>query len=222
MARPHKAGAAREIGRMEAFSDAVFAIAITLPIVELGAPELQRGMSLAAALEEKWPTYLAYGLSFLVIGVWWVHHHFTGKIYARADHGFVLMNLVFLAVVGFVPYPTRLFTEHLGDPTRLPTAALVYTIALAVPTWAWLAKWLYALKTRAMDQRLDDDYLRRLTLTYGVTAALTGVAVVLSLFDWRLGLGLVGLVTLYHLRAPAWPIYETDAQPHQHPAHDQT
>jgi uncharacterized membrane protein len=221
MAKPHKAGSAREIGRMEAFSDAVFAIAITLPIVELRAPELGAGLSLATALGEQWPAYLAYGLSFLVIGIYWVHHHFTGKIYVRADHGFVLMNLLFLATVGFVPFPTRLFTEYLGDPARLPTAALVYTVALAVPTWAWILKWLYARRTLAMDQRLDEAYLGGLTRIYLITAALMAAAVALSLFDWRLGLGLAALLTLYHLRAPPWPVYEDAAEAHQHPNHDQ-
>jgi uncharacterized membrane protein len=222
VAKPHKAGSAREIGRMEAFSDAVFAIAITLPIVELRAPELSAGLTLATALGEQWPAYLAYGLSFLVIGIYWVHHHFTGKIYVRADHGFVLMNLLFLAAVGFVPFPTRLFTEYLRDPARLPTAALLYTVALAIPTWAWILKWLYARRTRAMDQRLDDAYLGGLTRIYLVTAALMAGAVALSLFDWRLGLGLAAVLTLYHLRAPPWPVYEESAEAHQHPNHDQT
>ncbi|MDB5450067.1 MAG: hypothetical protein JWQ52_1195 [Phenylobacterium sp.] len=217
MAKPHKAGAAREIGRMEAFSDAVFAIAITLPIVELRAPDLSAGQSLATALGDQWAAYLAYGLSFLIIGIYWVHHHFTGKIYARADHGFVLANLAFLATVGFVPFPTRLFTEYLNDPARLPTAAVFYTLSLAAPTWAWAFKWLYAQRTRAVDPRLDHDYLRRLTRIYVATAALQVAAAVLSLVDWRLGLGLAAAVTLYHLRAPPWPVYEDAPEPQPHP-----
>jgi uncharacterized membrane protein len=222
MAKPHKAGAAREIGRMEAFSDAVFAIAITLPIVELRGPQIVAGGTLAHALEAQWPTYLAYGLSCLVIGVYWVHHHFTGKVYARADHGFVLANLLFLAAVGFVPFPTRLFTEHLLDPAGLPTAAIFYTFALAVPTVAWNIKWLYALRTHAVDQRLDPDYLRGLTRTYVISAALQVVAVALSFADWRLGLGLAGAVTLYNLRAPPWPVYDLGPEAGPNPAIEQT
>ena len=222
MAKPHKAGAAREIGRMEAFSDAVFAIAITLPIVELRAPDIAGGGSLAHALEAQWPTYLAYGLSCLVVGIYWVHHHFTGKIYARADHGFVLANLLFLAAVGFVPFPTRLFTEHLADPAGLPTAAVFYTAALAVPTVAWNIKWLYALRTHAVDQRLDPDYLRGLTRTYVASGVVQVVAVALSFADWRLGLGLAAAVTLYNLRAPPWPVYDQAPEAGPNPNIEQT
>jgi uncharacterized membrane protein len=222
MAKPHKAGAAREIGRMEAFSDAVFAIAITLPIVELRGPEIAGGASLAHALEAQWPTYLAYGLSCLVVGIYWVHHHFTGKIYARADHGFVLANLLFLAAVGFVPFPTRLFAEHLLDPAGLPTAAIFYTFALAIPTLAWNFKWLYALRTHAVDQRLDPDYLCGLTRTYVISAVLQIVAVALSFVDWRLGLALAAAVTLYNLRAPPWPVYDQGPGAGPNPAIDQT
>lgn len=221
MAKPHKAGAAREIGRMEAFSDGVFSIAITLPIVELQAPRVAAGGSLMGAIEQQWPIYLAYGLSFLVIGIYWIHHHFTGKIYARADHGFVLANLFFLAAVGFVPFPTRLFTEYLADPVHRGTAAVVYTASLALPTWAWAVKWVYARRTQAMDPRLDDDYLDGLTRTYLITAALMGSAVALSLLDWRLGLGLAGALTLYHLRPPPWPVYEAEEE-RPHPFADQT
>ncbi|MDB5476234.1 MAG: hypothetical protein JWP49_1745 [Phenylobacterium sp.] len=215
MAKPHKAGAAREIGRMEAFSDGVFAIAITLPIVAVQAPTIAPGGTLMGAIAQQWPTYLAYGLSFLVIGIYWVHHHFTGKIYARADHGFVLANLLFLATVGFVPFPTRLFAEHLAEPANRGTAAVVYTAALALPTWAWALKWVYARRTHAMDPRLDDAYLDGLTRIYLLTAALMAAAVALSLLDWRLGLGFAALLTLYHLRAPPWPVYEIEeARPH--------
>lgn len=221
MAKPHKAGAAREIGRMEAFSDGVFAIAITLPIVELQAPRIQAGAGLLGAIGDQWPSYLAYALSFLVIGIYWVHHHFTGKIYARADHGFVLVNLLFLATVGVVPVPTRLFTEYMADPLHRRTAAVIYTAALALPTWAWALKWVYARRTRAMDRRLDEDYLAGLTRTYLITAGLMAGALVLSLLDWRLGLGLAGAVTLYHLRAPRWPVYETE-EVHPHPHAEQT
>jgi uncharacterized membrane protein len=222
MAKPHKAGAAREIGRMEAFSDGVFAIAITLPIVELRTPHIAAGGTLMGAIGHEWPTYLAYGLSFLVIGVYWVHHHFTGKIYARADHGFVLANMLFLAAVAFVPFPTRLFTEYLADPANRGPASVVYTVSLAIPTWAWAVKWLYARRTRAMDPRLDDAYLDDLTRTYVITAWLMLGAVALSFLDWRVGLGLAAALTLYHLRAPPWPVYEAVEAGRPSPEAEQT
>jgi uncharacterized membrane protein len=66
---------------MEAFAEAVFAIAITLPIVEIQVPRVESGAALAVALLELWPSYLGYWLSFLVIGLYWIHHHFGGRIF---------------------------------------------------------------------------------------------------------------------------------------------
>jgi uncharacterized membrane protein (DUF485 family) len=119
-----------------------------------------------------------------------------------------------------VPFPTRLFTEHLADGLYLETAGRVYTVSLALPPMAWIAKWLYAMKTRAFDPRLDDAYLRELTRGYLIASGLMVAAVVLSFVDWRLGLGLAGAVTLYHLRAPPWPVYEEPQTAHAHPHPD--
>ena len=103
MAKPHKAGAAREIGRMEAFSDGVFAIAITLPIVELQTPTIPAGSTLVGAIEQQWPTYLAYALSFLVIGVYWLAHRRFFAMILEADPPITVLNLIFLALVGLLP-----------------------------------------------------------------------------------------------------------------------
>ncbi len=74
--------------RMDIFADAVFAIAFTLPILELKLPE--PGPGFVAGLGELWPSYLGYVLSALVIGLYWVHHHFAGAIYRTTGHHFLL------------------------------------------------------------------------------------------------------------------------------------
>ena len=80
-------GTERKPDRLEAFSDAVLAIAITLPVVELHAPKLEEG-DLAAAYLKLAPEYGAYILSVILIGFYWAHSHFSGKLLRKTDHGY--------------------------------------------------------------------------------------------------------------------------------------
>jgi uncharacterized membrane protein len=95
-------GAQRGLNRLEGFSDAVFAIALTLLIVDPGSPEGPHDYSdLAGAMAEQWREHLALVLCYVVIGAYWLQHHYSGRIYAKSDHWFSAINLVFLlAIVG--------------------------------------------------------------------------------------------------------------------------
>src|SRR5688500_11154560 len=113
-------GAERGLGRFEGFSDAVFAIALTLLIVEIkvpGSPEGPHGYSdLARAIAEQWREHLALVLCYLVIGAYWLQHHYSGRIYAKTDHWFGAINLLFLLAIVVIPYPIRVWCFHLGTP----------------------------------------------------------------------------------------------------------
>src|SRR4051794_36584930 len=104
-------GAERGLDRFEGFSDAVFAIALTLLIVEIkvtGSPEGARGYSdLAGAMAEQWREYLALVLCYVVIGAYWLQHHYSGRIYAKTDHCSGALNLLFLLAIVVIPYPIR-------------------------------------------------------------------------------------------------------------------
>ena len=93
-------GAERGLNRFEGFSDAVFAIALTLLIVEIkvpGSPDGPQGYSeLAKAMAEQWREHLALVLCYVVIGAYWLQHHYSGRIYAKSDHWFGAINLLFL------------------------------------------------------------------------------------------------------------------------------
>src|SRR5256885_16182217 len=92
--------------RVEAFSDGVFAIAITLLILELKIPEnkVSEDASLKSYLLDLWPQYFAYILSFLVIGIYWANHHYIFKLYVQTDHFFLMLNLLFLMSISFLPF----------------------------------------------------------------------------------------------------------------------
>lgn len=198
-------GAIRGTQRMEIFADAVFAIAFTLPLVELQMPETGPGFT--RELLELWPQYLGYALSALVIGLYWVHHHFSGAIYRTTGHHFLLATLLFLALIGFIAFPTRAFAEHLHDPHARATGAIVYTCALATVAIAWLIKWRTGCATGDVDDRLDAAYVARLTRKYQWMAGLMAAAAALSFLRWEVGLALAAAITLFQLRAPETPIY---------------
>ena len=194
---------------MEIYADAVFAIAFTLPVVELQFPE--PGPGFGERLLELWPEYLGYALSALVIGLYWVHHHFSGAIYRTTGHHFLLATLLFLVAIGFIAFPTRAFAEHLQDPAAREAGAIFYVGALAVTAIAWLIKWKTGCATGDVDDRLDPAYVRRLSRKYEIMTALMVAAAGLALIRWEAGLALAGAVMLYYLRAPETPVYCTEA-----------
>jgi uncharacterized membrane protein len=99
---PHDRGTVNQINdtaRIEAFSDGVFAIAITLVVIEIGVPHLgdePEGTTLVGALVERWPSYLGYVISFLVIGTVWANHHNRFRFIVRSNHILLFLNTLFL------------------------------------------------------------------------------------------------------------------------------
>ena len=202
-------GAVRGTQRMEIFADAVFAIAFTLPVVELKIPE--PGPGFGERLLDLWPSYLEYALSALVIGIYWVQHHFSGAIYRTTGHHFLLATMLFLAAIGFIAFPTRAFAEHIQDPAAREAGAIFYTCALAAIAAAWHLKWQTGCWTGDVDDRLDRNYVRRLTRKYRITTGLMLAATALVFVSWPIGLALAAAVTLFYVRAPETPVYREEA-----------
>jgi uncharacterized membrane protein len=100
--------------RVEIFSDAVIAIAITLLVLELPFDEVGRG-ELADALREHWPSFFVYGMSFTGIGFVWLQHHAIFRAVARVDRPMLLLNLFWLFGTAFLPFPTALVGDYLRD-----------------------------------------------------------------------------------------------------------
>src|SRR5215475_9549145 len=113
--------------RAEAFSDGVFAVAITVLVFELlsiGTHELS-----AAVLLHAWPSYFAYVVSFLTIGIMWMNHHTILAHVKRVDRPLLVLNLLLLMVIVAIPFPTQLVAEHLFDGAA---TAATYTLALLI------------------------------------------------------------------------------------------
>jgi uncharacterized membrane protein len=129
--------------RLEAFSDGVFAIAITLLVLEIPVPDVQDG-ELAHALGGQWPVYAAYVVSFATVGIIWINHHAVLGYVRRVDRGLLLLNLLLLLWVGLIPWPTAVLAEYMrsgGGDER--TAALLYACTMTLMGASFGSMWLY-------------------------------------------------------------------------------
>lgn len=140
--------------RIETFSDGVFAIAITLLILEIGVPRLEGGESLGHALRDLWPQYGAYILSFVMIGIYWANHHALFKLFVRTDHVFLMLNVFFLMCIAFLPFPTAVLGDYLDDSGERRAAVSLYALGLLLPAFGWLSVWLYGCWHGLTDERL--------------------------------------------------------------------
>jgi len=168
-------------GRLEAFSDGVFAIAVTLLVLDI-AVSANAGHHLLRSIIDLWPAYLAYVVSFSTIGAAWLAHNAITEYLDRADAAFVRLNLLLLLFVSFLPFPTRLLADYIGEVSPERVAATFYGISLLLTTTMLLVLWRYAVRARLVRPDLADEEIELLTqrLTPGLSAYL--VLIVSGLF----------------------------------------
>jgi uncharacterized membrane protein len=132
-------------GRVEAFSDGVIAIIITIMVLELKVPEaLAHGLDVKA-LEAVGPRFAAYALSFLVIAIMWVNHHALTATLRQAEPGFLWLNNLLLFGMSLIPLVTSFYGEHPAE--ALPAAAYGAVLSLTAWTFTWIRAWLLNRET---------------------------------------------------------------------------
>ncbi|HEV8575049.1 MAG TPA: TMEM175 family protein [Dehalococcoidia bacterium] len=198
---------ANETQRIEAFSDGVFAIAITLLIIEIGVPEVTGAESLSEALGDLWPSYGAYILSFVMIGIYWANHHSLFRLFVRTDHYFLMLNVFFLMAIAFLPFPTAVLGEYLDNSAHRDAAVRLYALGLLFPASTWFCVWVYANARGVVDERLAPPFLRFLTIQYLLSSALYAAALAISFLDAWVALAIVVGLTLLYLLPPRRPQY---------------
>ena len=169
--------------RTEAFSDGVFAIAITLLVLDLSIPASEFH-DLWGAIVGEWPAYLAYATSFLTIGGIWLTHH---GIFARLQHvdrRLMTLNLLLLMAVSFLPFPTRLIAEAIRSVDAERAAATFYGLSLLVISILMGVLWATAARDRELlrpevSQEEIETVLRRTTPSIGFYALVILIALVL-------------------------------------------
>ena len=131
-----------ETNRVEAFSDGVFAIAITLLILAVGIDGAPHG-DLGSISTGLWPAYLAYAASFLTIGIMWINHHLIFRQFARVDGPMLILNVLLLMLIAFAPFPTRVVAEFARSGADRRDAALLYGLTMTITAICFNVLWFY-------------------------------------------------------------------------------
>lgn len=181
----------KETGRVEAFSDGVFAIAITLLVLDLKVPPSQTTVpALTEALFRQWPNYLAFLTSFATILIMWVSHHNLFKLVQRSDTLFLFANGFLLLMVTIVPFPTALVAEYLETPAAA-TACAVYAGIFVVINLAYILLWLAASHNyRLLKRTVIPSQIRLLTLSYLLGVPLYLAATLLAFWQAGVSMGI--------------------------------
>jgi uncharacterized membrane protein len=204
----HGTGAASPVegaagaARVEAFSDGVFAIAITLLILEIRVPpqEVARATGLWHALGQQWSSYGAYVLSFAIIGIMWANHHNIFRYIARVNHLFVMLNIALLLCVAFLPFPTAVLAAYLPSPGERTAATAFYGGVLTVTGVFFNVLFRYAAAGRRLLRRdADQQLVNAVTREYAVGPVLYAIATLLALLNVWVSLALHALLALIYV-----------------------
>ena len=141
--------------RIAFFSDAVFAIALTLLVLDIRLPEGLADGEVWGALRELWPQFFAYVLTFAVLGINWITHHRKFRVMRRFDTGLIWINLAFLLFVALAPFPTSVLAEYGTAP-----AVVLYAGEVAMLSILQAALWVYAYRRGLLDDSVDSGLFR--------------------------------------------------------------
>jgi uncharacterized membrane protein len=187
-------------GRLEAFSDGVFAVAITLLVLDIRPPsEIETQSGLWHALGDLWPHYAAYAVSFLIIGIVWVNHHAVLALISHVDRGLAFLNLLLLMAIALIPFATALFAEYLshGDPEH--AAAAAYSIVITLMGAAFGALWIYASRGgRLLVPSFPRDQLPRVTRRFVIGTPVYAITVGVAFLSAPACLALHALLATYY------------------------
>lgn len=194
--------AEKETGRIEAFSDGVFAIAITLLVINLKVSPPTGSEGLAYKLLEEWPRFLAFLTSFATILVTWINHHNLFNLIAKSDRKFILINGLLLLCVTFLPFPTSLVAEYYGHPGEV-TAAVLYTGTFLMTTFAFNILWRYAAhKHQLLGRSVTAKEVKSINQQYLVGPIFSGLAFILAFVNVTASLVLtIALMLFYAITA---------------------
>lgn len=202
----------KETGRLEAFSDGVFAVAITLlvlnikiPGIDVPASQLPNDTQLWSTLLNEWPMLAAYTTSFATIGVMWINHHRLYTHIKRTNTLLMLLNLLLLLIIVFVPVPTALVAEYLVHPDQ-HTAALLYSGTMVILAVVFNLLWRYSsYHNRLLAKDADERAVNAITKQYWFGPVVYLLALILALFSAPASLTLNFLLALFFAIPPRLP-----------------
>lgn len=197
--------------RVETFSDGVFAIAITLLVLNLVVPHAQETARLSASQEvlgshllytlgRQWAAYVSFAISFVIVGVVWANHRVMFTFITRADHILIVLNTLLLMNVAFIPFPAAILGQYIGVPTEQKVAVMLYSATLVVGGVIYNLFWRYAVRAGLLPDDADMSTVRALSRRYLLGPVLYALAFGLTFLSSALGFAVcVALAVLYIL-----------------------
>jgi TMEM175 potassium channel family protein len=189
--------------RLEAFSDGVFAIAITLLVLVF----LEHGYdaeNLGHDLLHEWTSYIAYVVTFVTIGIIWVNHHTLLAHFATVDRTFLYLNVFFLVPVAFLPFPTDLVARFIRTDGG-EAAALVYGGTMVVMALMFNALWHYGShERRLLRDDVDERDVSGISRSYAGGPFLYGVATLVALISPELSAVLYAVIAAVYVSTSIW------------------
>lgn len=181
--------------RLETFADGVFAIAATLLILDVRTT----GSDLGQSLLHIWPSYVAYAVSFLTIGIMWVNHHTVFEQIDRVNRRFLFINVGLLLCIAFVPFPTRLVAEHIRDEGA-KAATLAYGLTLTITAIFFYLLWFVgALRGGLLKDDADQQVVDGISRSYRPGWIMYGGATVVALFSPQASAALYVAIALVYV-----------------------
>ncbi len=201
-----------ETVRIEAFSDGVFAIAITLLVLGINVPRIRElgAGGLGSTLIKQWPHYLAFVTSFITILAMWVNHHRIFSFIRSTDHPFLYWNGLLLLFITFMPFPTALLAEYLLHP-EAKVAGAVFAGTYVAIAFAFKGMWHHASKNkRLLAENVDDREIRQITMQYRYGPLMYLAAFALSFVSVGLCVGLCLCLAVF-FAVKGWPTLRSAA-----------
>jgi uncharacterized membrane protein len=186
-----------ETGRVEAFSDGVFAIAITLLILAVGFEQSIADGDLEHQLVHLWPAYIAYAVSFLTVGIMWINHHQIFRHFRMVDRPLLLLNILLLMCISFTPFPTRVVAEHAQNAGDRQAAAVLYGITMTCTAICFFAVWFYGSR-RLLRPDADMREVDGITRSYLPGAPIYALATLVAFINPIASLIIFGSLTIFY------------------------
>lgn len=193
------AGGFLSTNRLEAFSDGVFAVAITLLVLNLQVPQIGASMvssKLTSELGLLWPKFLIYALSFVVVGIYWVGHHNTFHYIIRSDRTLLWINLLLMMCIVFIPFPTAL----IGQYPEQQISVVIYASTLVITGLMLQLLWWYATSGyRLVEREIDPQLVQRATRRNVIGPLIYLLAIGISFLSVQASLIFFILVPMYYI-----------------------
>jgi uncharacterized membrane protein len=182
--------------RIEALTDGIFAIAMTLMVFDIKLPAGTSPLGLRHELIRLWPRFLAYAISFIMLGVYWVGHHNQYHYIRRTDRPFLWINIFFLMGISLIPFSTGLLGQYSGERTAL----IVYGLNLIMAGGLLYGHWSYATRRyRLVESQIPAEVVTLAKNRIAMGPAASILAVCVSFLEARLSLAIFALIPLLYL-----------------------